>query len=186
MYLCQGSDGVVQGSYGAIGVLQGVVSGNTFTGAWYDAGEGSATMSSHGEVTFTMYHGSGGAGDWITGVWTYGFGADAVAGGSVWTDVRTNTTMPTAKQCFSSEVAGRSLASGAAAESSVPVAWDRGLSGRFNVLAGDPPAVFDVCPSSDGSTVASYTWILAGNTGAYTLCVCACVMCLGVGGLVRG
>ena len=55
MYLCEGEDGVVQGSYAGLGIIQGVASGNMLRGSWYEAGEGSGSMASHGEVVFTMY-----------------------------------------------------------------------------------------------------------------------------------
>ena len=164
LYLCQGEDGVVQGQYAGLGVVQGVASGNQLVGAWYEAGEGSGSTASHGEMWLTMYRTASG-GVWFSGQWTYGFGEDAVAGSYDWTDTRVNASMPSAKQCFSSSVAGSTLASGSTASAPGLAPWSERLSGKFNVLAGDPPAVFDLCPLSNGSSVGSYTWTVDNAQG---------------------
>ena len=190
LYLCQGEDGVVQGQYAGLGVVQGVASGNQLVGAWYEAGEGSGSTASHGEMWLTMYRTASG-GVWFSGQWTYGFGEDAVAGSYDWTDTRVNASMPSAKQCFSSSVAGSTLASGSTASAPGLAPWSERLSGKFNVLAGDPPAVFDLCPLSNGSSVGSYTWtvdnaqgVCCGVVGCGAVCggvdmrdVCVTVQC---------
>ena len=165
MYLCEGEDGVVQGSYAGLGIIQGVASGNMLRGSWYEAGEGSGSMASHGEVVFTMYRANSSNSVWLVGEWTYGFGSSAVRSTSEWRTMRMSTAVPTARQCFSSTVVGSVLTNGGWAESAPLASWDARLAGRFTVMAGDPPAVFDLCPRSDGSTVGSYTWSLDGNAG---------------------
>ena len=187
MYLCEGEDGVVQGSYAGLGIIQGVASGNMLRGSWYEAGEGSGSMASHGEVVFTMYRANNSNSVWLVGEWTYGFGSSAVRSTSEWRTMRMSTAVPTARQCFSSTAVGSVLTNGGWAESAPLASWDARLAGRFTVMAGDPPAVFDLCPRSDGSTVGSYTWSLDGNAGMWVArlltacslrltCLCVCVL----------
>jgi len=163
MYLCQGADGVVQGSYGGLGIVQGVAEGFTLRGMWYEVGEGTGSMPSHGEFTWTLEQKRIGntTNVWFSGSWTYGSGDAAVAGGS-WLNRQVNDTRPSNKECFWSDV-GSALSEASAATWSGLAPWNERLSGRFKVTSGDPPAVFDLCISGQGLSSGSYWWELGGS-----------------------
>ncbi len=133
-------------------------------------------MPMHGEFTLTLWDKTVNnvTSVWFSGPWTYGTGATAVTGATIWTDVRVNSSRPTARQCFTSSVAGNRLSSASAVTWSGPAPWSERLAGRFKVMSGTPPAVFDLCVANDGSTTGSYNYSLPNGEAVTAYQVGSC------------